>query len=87
MMKGSIHMRRALSLWPVLASLFLCNGAGALAQLHFAYVTSFGGGFDSSGTVPAVELALRQVALNDSVLPGYNLSYSVWDSGVGCMRR
>ena len=45
-------------------------------QLYFAYLSSFSGGFDSSGSVPAVELALRQIALNNSILPGYVLDYT-----------
>ena len=50
-------------------------------QLHFSFFTSFGGGFISSGSVPAVGLALQQVA-GQAVLPGYTLNYVLRDSGV-----
>ena len=50
-------------------------------QLQFSFFTSFGGGFISSGSVPAVGLALQQVA-NQAVLPGYTLNYVLRDSGV-----
>ena len=43
------------------------------------------GGFDSSGAVPAIEIAEELINLSDSVLPGYNLSHTtVVDTMVSC---
>ena len=50
-------------------------------QLQFSFFTSFGGGFISSGSVPAVGLALQQVA-SQAILPGYTLNYVLRDSMV-----
>jgi len=50
-------------------------------QLQFSFFTSFGGGFISSGSVPAVGLALQQVA-RQAILPGYTFNYVLRDSGV-----
>ena len=48
-------------------------GNGQLdSELHVAFITSFGGEFDSSVTVPAVKLASEAVN-RDSILPGYKL--------------
>lgn len=42
--------------------------------LHIAFITSFGRQYNSSGTVPALELALQEINNRRDVLPGYNLS-------------
>jgi len=63
----------------------ICWPGGASAQqdqqLQFSVFTSFGGGFISSGSVPAVGLALQQVA-RQAILPGYTFNYVLRDSGV-----
>ena len=53
-------------------------------NLTFMLVTSFGAyGFNSSGTLPAAEIALRTVNGREDILPGYNLVYdTVRDSKV-----
>ena len=45
-------------------------------NLTFMFITSFGEfGFDSSGAIPAADLALNDVNENSSMLPGYRLVY------------
>ena len=45
--------------------------------LHFSLVVSFGlDGFNSSGTIPAIDLALEQINTNQTVLPGYELLHT-----------
>ena len=51
--------------------------------IYFGHITSFGAsGYNSSGSVPAVELAVEHIN-NNPILPGYMLvSTPVQDSGV-----
>ena len=53
-------------------------------NLTFMLITSFGQfGFNSSGGLPAAEMALEDINNNPDVLPGYNLVYdSIRDSQV-----
>ena len=53
-------------------------------RIYFGHITSFGdSGYNSSGAVPAVELAVEHINNNPSILPGYKLvSTPVQDSGV-----
>jgi hypothetical protein len=53
-------------------------------NLTFMLVTSWGGfGYNSSGTLPAAEIALRNIYNRSDLLPGYNLVYDqVRDSKV-----
>ena len=53
-------------------------------NLTFMLITSFGQfGFNSSGGLPAAEMALEDINNDPDVLPGYNLVYdSVRDSQV-----
>ena len=45
-------------------------------NLTFMFITSFGEfGYDSSGAIPAADLALNDVNENSSMLPGYRLVY------------
>ena len=45
-------------------------------NLTFVLITSWGGfGFNSSGTLPAAEIALRDINSRADLLPGYNLVY------------
>ena len=52
--------------------------------IYFGHITSYGeSGFNSSGAVPAVELAVEHVNNNTSILAGYKLvSTPVMDSEV-----
>ena len=44
--------------------------------VYFSFIYSGGGagGFDSSGVIPAVDIALEEIERNN-LLPGYNLTY------------
>ena len=65
-----------------LAAVVGCNHSAS--QLTFMFITSFGQfGLNSSGVVPAVEMAIRHINNRSGLLPGYTLAYdSVRDSQV-----
>ena len=65
-------------------SLSLLVSAADNKNLTFMLVTSWGGfGYNSSGTLPAAEIALRSINSRPDLLPGYNLVYDqVRDSKV-----
>ena len=56
-------------------------------NLTFMLITSFGQfGFNSSGGLPAAEMALEDINNNPDLLPGYNLVYDrIRDSQVNMM--
>jgi hypothetical protein len=63
----------------------LCTARAANLDLTFMLITSYGGlgRFNSSGTLPAAEIALRTINNRSDILPGYNLVYDeVRDSEV-----
>ena len=46
-------------------------------QLRYALFTSGpGGAFDSSGAIPAVELAEKEIMMDPSILPGYSFQHT-----------
>ncbi len=50
--------------------------AAAERNLTFMMITSFGQfGFNSSGLMPAADMALEDINSNPQVLPGYRLMY------------
>ena len=52
-------------------------GAAQSQELRYALFTSgTTGGFDSSGVVPAIELAEELINADSSILPGYNLTHT-----------
>ena len=55
-------------------------------NLTFMFITSFGQyGFNSSGAVPAADMALEDINSDSNILPGYNLVYDkLRDSEVHC---
>ena len=67
-------------------SLLCLLGSGKCSQpnLTLMFITSFGqSGFNSSGAIPAADMALEDINSNPSILPGYNLVYDkVRDSQV-----
>ena len=65
-------------------SLGLLISAADNKNLTFMLVTSWGGfGYNSSGTLPAAEIALRNINSRPDLLPGYNLIHNeVRDSEV-----
>ena len=68
-----------------LAQLLAVIGYVQSTNLTFMFVTSFGQfGLNSSGVVPAAEMAIRDINSRSGLLPGYTLAYdSVGDSQVG----
>ena len=50
--------------------------------LYFALVLSFGGQYLSSGSIPGVQVALDQINRDASILPGYELRYTLIESVV-----
>ena len=51
-------------------------------SLYFALMMSFGGDFRSSGAIPGVQVALDQINSDPTLLPGYQLHYTLTDSQV-----
>ena len=67
----------------------MSGGQSAINRnLTFMFVTSFGQfGLNTSGVVPAADLALEDINTNPDILPGYNLVYdTVRDSRVGSIK-
>lgn len=60
----------------------------SIKNLTFMFITSFGQfGLNTSGVVPAANLALGDINANRDILPGYNLVYDrVRDSQAGCFK-
>ena len=59
-----------------LLAALLCCTAGQLdnrTELHIAFITSFGGEYDSSVAVPAVALAASRINDDDTMLFDYKL--------------
>ena len=56
-----------------------------IKSLYFALMMSFGGDYRSSGTIPGVQVALDQINSDPTLLPGYQLHYTLTDSQV-CAR-
>ena len=50
--------------------------------LYFGLMQSFGVGFNSSGVIGGVEVALDQINSDSTMLPGYTLHYTLMDSQV-----
>ena len=60
----------------LLATVLVCCTMGQMdnrTELHVAFITSFGGEYDSSIAVPAVRLAVNRINENDTVLSDYKL--------------
>ena len=51
-------------------------------DLYFGFITSFGNTYNSSGTVPAVQIALDFINDHPTLLPNYKLHYQLTDSQV-----
>ena len=71
--------------WLLFSTLTLAailRNAELAAVLHFSVIVSSGEDFNSLGSVPAVDLALKMLQIQ-SVLPeGYSFAYSMQDSEV-----
>ena len=76
-----------LQLWVNISS-GICPGDGYSSKipLYFGYMAAVDptSSFNSAGTIPAVDLALKLINNNNSLLYGYTLSYdgTVYDSKV-----
>ena len=60
----------------LLATVLVCCTTGQMdnqTELHVAFITSFGGEYDSSIAVPAARLAASRINENDTVLSDYKL--------------
>lgn len=53
-------------------------------HLYFGLMQSFGGGYNGSGTIPGVQVALDQINMDPSILPGYTLHYTLSECQVSC---
>ena len=69
---------RLFLLLPLIAS---CTNATA-QNLTFLYLTGFTGLFLSSGSIPAVEMALEKINSDPSLLPEYKLQFVAKDAQV-----
>ena len=67
--------------WPVLLMLAIL-GITDPAVLHFSAIVSSSGDFNSSGSVPAINLALEMLQKQSALPEGYSLAYSMQDSEV-----
>jgi hypothetical protein len=52
---------------------FSCAQEDNRTELHIAFITSFGGEYDSSVAVPAVRLAASRINENQTLLTDYKL--------------
>ena len=61
-----------------LTLLYSVHGVHSYQQLRYALFTAgpLTGGFDSSGAVPAIELAEEMINADSSILPGYSLTHT-----------
>ena len=64
----------------------LVNTSDGQEHLYFGLMMSLGGAQDSSGMVPAVQVALDLIN-NSSLLTGYTLHYVLYDSQVYSISR
>lgn len=71
----------AIALFPGLARCEVDNN-DSMTPLHILYITSSGGGYDSSGTRPAVDMAIERINNDTAVLPDYTLDIIEADSQV-----
>lgn len=55
--------------------------------LYIGLIMSFGGAFNSSGTLPGIQVALDLINSEPGLLPGYSLRYTATDSQVNVGRR
>ena len=51
-------------------------------DIYIGFITSFGSNYNSSGTVPAVQIALDLINDHPTLLPNYKLHYQLTDSQV-----
>lgn len=54
----------------------------ATQPLYFGLMQAFGGGYDGRGNVLGVQVALKEINEDPTMLPGYTLRYTLSDSQV-----
>ena len=54
-------------------------------SIYFGLLQSFGGTYNSSGSIPGVEVALDRINSDANLLPGYTLHYVLRDSFVSAV--
>ena len=59
-----------------------CTNSTEDKNITFLYLTGFTGLFLTSGSIPAVEMALETINSDQSLLPGYKLQFVAKDSQV-----
>ena len=59
----------------------MCKPMDTRSELHVAFITSFGGEFVTSESIPAVKLAADVINADEAILPGYKLIIDVIESG------
>ena len=75
-LRATMGVCSVLSQWCLLLLLTTVGGQAEQHNLTFMLMTSFGQyGFNSSGLIPAVDMALENINSNPQVLPGYSLMY------------
>ena len=73
--------------WPYYLQVYPSNDPSeetsvGIKSLYFVLMMSFGGDFRSSGAVPGVQVALDRINSDPTLLPGYQLQYTLTDSQV-----
>ena len=58
----------------------VCEPIDERSELHVAFITSFGGDFVTSESIPAVKLATDVINAVEVILPGYKLVIDVLES-------
>ena len=58
---------------------------GAKIPLYIGALLPFGGGWDGSGLVPSIDIALEKINERDDILPGYDLQVIWNDTQVGVL--
>ena len=56
------------------------RGQSPVTEIHIAFITSFDGEYDSSLTIPAVQLARQLVNSDPGLLPGHKLVVELIDN-------
>ena len=78
---SSVCLEMELQVLLLLVGTLVCCGRGqSPVEIHIAFITSFDGEYDSSVTVPAVQLATQQVNSDPILLPGHKLVVELIDN-------
>ena len=79
-------VRYSLLCWYFLAVHVLAAATGLQPLQYALFISGPEGGFDTSGTIPAVELAEEEIFNDPSILEGYSLTHTpIKDTQVHCL--